>query len=228
VRQLVHYFDNAVSDIPAGRCRSVLRTTLLGATTLAATACTQWSDGQAIREWGFIGAGIVPADEVVLTQAEMRAITGGGEDLTIIPSMDGKAPVDIDELARPLPPECRFIFAETATFGPDIEDFRKTTFQNPPRHAIISEGAASYRATGTAREAFENLASSMTRCGAGQYGALLIGAVSREFDALRSRSGSCGRDYQLKAAVIIEVTFCGFSKMVPEIVLENMLNNIPA
>jgi hypothetical protein len=163
----------------------------------------------------------------VLSQAEMRAITGGGEDLTIVPSMDGKAPVDIDELAKPLPPECRFIFAETATFGPDIEDFRKTTFQNPPRRAIISEGAASYRDPRTARLTFENLAMTMNRCGASQYGALLIGTVSRDLDTLRSRSGSCGRDYQLKAVVIIEVTYCGFSKMVPEIVMENMLHNIP-
>jgi hypothetical protein len=197
------------------------------AATVMATGCTQWTAGQPFPEAGFVGAGIVSADEVVLSQAEMRAITGGGEDLTIIPSMDGKAPVDIDELAKPLPPECRFIFAETATFGPDIEDFHKTTFQNPPRRAIISEGAASYRDAGTARLAFESLATQMERCGTGQYGALLIGTVSRNFDALRSRSGSCGRDYQLKRAVIVEVTFCGFSKMVPEIVMENMLHNIP-
>lgn len=200
---------------------------LMGGTVALATGCTQWTDGQALRESTFLGVDVIPADQVVLDLPRMRAITGGGEDLTIIPSMDGKAPVDIDELARPLPPECRFVFAETAVFGSDIEDFRKTTFQNPPRRAIISEAAASYRDDSTARLAFEHLVNSVTHCSAGEYGSLLIGSTDRQFDSLRSRTGACGRDYQLKSTVLIEVTFCGFTAMVPEIVMENMLNNIP-
>ena len=44
--------------------------------------------------------------------------------------MDGKSPVD-EQLAAEVPADRRFVFAETATFGPDIEDFRKTTFQDP-------------------------------------------------------------------------------------------------
>ena len=74
---------------------------------------------------------MVHVDEVLLDQAQIRAITGGGQNVTIIPSMDGKSPVDIEQLAAEVPADCRFVFAETATFGPDIEDFRKTTFQDP-------------------------------------------------------------------------------------------------
>ena len=68
----------------------------------------------------------------MLDQTQMRAITGAGDDLTIIPSMDGKFPVDIDQLSESAPPQCQWIFAETQTFGPDVEEFHKTTFQNPP------------------------------------------------------------------------------------------------
>ena len=79
----------------------------------------------------------------------MRAITGAGEDLTVIPSMDGKFPVDIDGLVDPAAPaECRWYFAETQTFGPEVEEFHKTTYQDPPDGALISQGAAAYRDPG--------------------------------------------------------------------------------
>jgi len=107
-------------------------------------------------------------------------------------SMDGKSPVDIDELAQAVPPDCRFIFAETATFGPDIQDFRKTTFQNPPKGALISEGAAAYRDAATARRTFDALSAATTECGNGSYGPLLIGEWSTETDSLHIRPGTCG------------------------------------
>ena len=86
---------------------------------------------------GGAGSGELPhpgvdVDEVLLDQPGMRAITGAGDDLTIIPTMDGTSPVDVDSLADEVPPQCRFVFAETATFGSDIEQFHKTTFQDPP------------------------------------------------------------------------------------------------
>ncbi len=96
----------------------------------------------------------VDVNRVLLDQSRMQAITGGGEHLTIIPSMDGDSPVDIDALAKTAPPECRFVYADTATFGPDIEAFHKTTFQDPPHGGLISEGAAAYRDADTARHAF--------------------------------------------------------------------------
>ncbi len=83
----------------------------------------------------------------MLSQAQVQAITGGGQDVTIIPSMDGKSMVDVEPpLAEAVPPrDCRFLFAETDTFGTDVEDFHKTSFQYPPRRALISEAAAAYR-----------------------------------------------------------------------------------
>jgi hypothetical protein len=42
-------------------------------------------------------------DSVLLEQTQMQAITGASESLTIIPSMDGRLPVDIDQLAQLAP-----------------------------------------------------------------------------------------------------------------------------
>ena len=78
---------------------------------------------------------------VMLDQAQMRAITGAGDDLTIVPSMDGKIPVDVSDLMNGTPQECQWFFAETQTFGAEVEEFHKTTFQNPPDGGLISEGA---------------------------------------------------------------------------------------
>lgn len=80
----------------------------------------------------------VDADDVLLDRARMRAITGGGDDLTVIPSMDGTSPVDVDVLAELVPPQCAWLFAETQTFGPELEDFHKTTYQNPPEGADLA------------------------------------------------------------------------------------------
>ncbi|MCY0611135.1 hypothetical protein OVV29_37050, partial [Klebsiella pneumoniae] len=64
---------------------------------------------------------------ILLDQSRMQAITGSGDDLTIIPTMDTTYPVDVDDFAQPIPRECRFIYAETAVFGSEIEAFHKTT-----------------------------------------------------------------------------------------------------
>ena len=122
------------------------RTLVLCGAALLAAACTRVVGGTAVPAFGAEpNPSGVDVDQVLLDQSRMRAITGADEHLTIIPSMDGKSPVDIDTLAQTAPPQCRFVFADTATFGPDIEEFHKTTFQYPPRGGLISEGAAAYR-----------------------------------------------------------------------------------
>ena len=75
--------------------------------TMLAAGCTQTVDGRAMRAApGIDDDSLSPVDveTLMLDQAQMRAITGAGDDLTIIPSMDGKFPVDIDQLARPRRP----------------------------------------------------------------------------------------------------------------------------
>lgn len=211
----------------AMRSRSVLAGC---AAAVLASGCSQWVEGAPLRAAGepaFSRPGVVHVDEVLLDQAQIRAITGGGQNVTIIPSMDGKSPVDIEQLAAEVPADCRFVFAETVTFGPDIEDFRKTTFQDPPDATLISQGAAAYRDTETARRTFDALSAAAQRCGTGSYGALLIGELKAEPQSLRIRPGNCGRDYRLKGSVLIEVTFCGLPDSVSEIVMTNIAKRIP-
>ncbi len=195
------------------------------------TGCTQWVAGAPLRAAGeppYQPAGVVDVDQVLLGQDQMRAITGTGQDLTIIPSMDGKSPVDVVELADSVPPECRFVFAETATFGTGFEDFHKTSFQSPPRSALISEGAAAYRDAASARRVFDALSATAARCADSSYGALLVGEVDAGAETVRTRPGACGRDYRLKGPVLVEVTFCAFPDSVSEIVMTNILSRIPA
>ena len=94
------------------------RLTLCAAALLAA-GCTHIVDGTAVPGYGAApNLSGVDVNRVLLEQSRMQAITGGGEHLTIIPSMDGDSPVDIDALAPSAPPECRFVYADSATFGP--------------------------------------------------------------------------------------------------------------
>ena len=200
------------------------------AVAVSLTGCTQWVDGSGLRalsEPPYHRPGIVDVDQVLLAQPQMQAITGGGQDLTIIPTMDGKAPVDIESLAESVPRDCRFLFAETDTFGTDVEDFRKTSFQYPARRALISEGAAAYRDAGAARQTFQSLSTTVHRCADNSMGPALVGPVSTDTDSLRMRPGRCGRDYRLKASVLVEVTFCAFPESVSEIVMANIVNKIP-
>jgi hypothetical protein len=202
------------------------------AVTTLLTGCAQWVvAGAPLRAAGeppYQPPGVVDVDQVLLGQDQMRAITGTGQDLTIIPSMDGKSPVDVTDLADSVPPECRFVFAETSTFGTGFEDFHKTSFQSPPRSALISEGAAAYRDVASARRVFDALSATAARCADSSYGALLVGEVDAGAETVRTRPGSCGRDYRLKGAVLVEVTFCAFPESVSEIVMTNILSRIPA
>ena len=168
------------------------------------------------------------ADDLMLDLARMRAITGAGDALTAIPTMDGKYPVDIDVLARGVPQPCRFIFAETETFSQNTADFHKTTYQRPPGAGLISQAAAVYRDPQAARVAFDGLVDRATACAESSGGPTFVGYVASGEDSLQLRPArTCGRDYQLKSAVLVEVTFCEFPESVPGIVMTNILSKVP-
>lgn len=169
----------------------------------------------------------VDVDAVLLDTAQMQAITGAGEDLTIIPSMDGKIPVDIEPLMEQMSAPCRWLFAESQTFGDEVEEFHKTTFQNPPDGGLISQAAAGYRDAPTARRAFDGVVDLIEGCGTTDYGPGYIGEWSATADAAQTRPGECGRDYRLRSAVLVEVTFCRFTESVPDIVMTNIMAKVP-
>ena len=201
---------------------------VLCCSALVAAACTHVVGGTAAPPFGAEPnpAG-VDVDRVLLDQSRMRAITGTDEHLTIIPSMDGKSPVDVDTLAKAAPPQCRFVYADTATFGPDIEEFHKTTFQYPPRGGLISEGAAAYRDGNTARRAFDALVASVRDCANTSAGAGYVGPWVANERSMQTRPGDCGRDYEVKSVVLMEVTYCGFPESVSTIVITNIAANVP-
>lgn len=193
--------------------------------------CTQTVDGNALRATpGIDDDSLSPVDveTIMLDQSQMRAITGAGEDLTVIPTMDGKVPVDIEALAESAPPQCQWVFAETQIFGPDVEEFHKTTFQNPPDGGLISEGAAAYRDAATARRAFDSLVALVDGCRATPLGLMFVGDWTVSADTLQMQpTGACGRNYRLKSVVLVEVTACRFPSSVPAIVMTNILANVP-
>lgn len=204
--------------------------TVWGAAALLAVGCTQSITGTAVRAIpGIDDDSLSPVDveTVVLDQSQMRAITGAGEDLSIIPSMDGKSPVDIEPFVEGAPPQCEWLFAETQTFGPEVEEFHKTTFQNPPDGGLISEAVAAYRSPEVARAAFDTLVGLVDRCGASTLGPALVGEWMVADGMLKTRPGACGRDYRVKSVVLVEVTFCRFPGSVPDIVMTNILANVP-
>jgi PknH-like protein len=203
-----------------------MRRLALCAAALLAASCTRVVSGSPAAESGIAPNGFDVAG-LLLDQSRMQAITGGGEHLTIIPSMDTTSPVDIDTLAQTAPPACRFVYAETVTFGPDVETFHKTTFQDPPRGGIISEGAAAYHDGDTARRAFGALVSTVRNCADSSAGTGLVGDWNADDRSLQTRPGDCGRDYLLKAVVLMEVTYCGFPDSVSTIVMSNLAANVP-
>jgi hypothetical protein len=197
---------------------------------VALVACTDTLTGNAVRPTPGLdddSRSPVDVDSVLLKRSRMQAITGAGEHLTVIPSMDGKFPVDIDQLAGAVSEQCRWYFAETQTFGDEIEEFHKTSYQDPPDGALISQGAAGYRDQTTARRAFDGLAAKITACESADDGMMFVGALSSREDALSLRTGDCGRDYRVKSVVMVEVTFCHFPSSVPDIVMTNLLAQIP-
>lgn len=204
---------------------TVCRRLVVMAAALLVTGCSEQVEGSPVT--GHEGVGVVNIDRVLLSPEQMQAITGAGEDLTIIPSMDGKSPVDVTEFAQEVPPECRFVFAETVTFGPAFADFHKTTFQDPPRAAIISQGAAVYPNPAVAGHAFDELGVTISACGNTTMGPLLVGTWNVGPTKLTTHPGECGRDYRLKSAVLVEVTYCALPETIPETVMASILGRIP-
>ena len=212
--------------------RMLLIGSLLALTVALTVSCTYTVSGSAVRPLPGIdddSRSPVDVDGVLLEQSQMRAITGAGESLTVIPSMDGKLPVDIVSLADTAPAACRWYFAETETFGPDVEEFHKTTYQDPPDGALISQGAAGYSDPDTARRAFDGLVALVDGCDSTSMGTTFVGEWSATSDSVQTRTGSqCGRDYRLKSVVLVEVTFCAFPASVPEIVMANIVSRVPS
>src|SRR6476659_10742909 len=174
------------------------RLAALSAVALLAVGCAHTVQGSATRAAPGIddeSHSPVDVESVMLDQSQMRAITGAGESLTVVPSMDGKVPVDVSDLMNGTPKECQWYFAETQTFGPDVEEFHKTTFQNPPDGGLISEGAAAYRDPGVARAVFDNLVGLVDGCGSTTFGSTSVGDWTATEDTLQTRSGDCCRDY---------------------------------
>lgn len=202
---------------------------LLCGALLVVPACTRVVGGNAMPAFpgGARDVNGVNVDTILLDQSRMRAITGAGEHLTIIPSMDGNNPVDVDTLAETTPQACRFIYSETTTFGPDIARFHKTTYQDPPDGALISEGAAAYRDVDTARQAFSALVSTVGNCAGGSAGELFVGDWKADSSSLHLGPGGCGRDYRVVSLALLEVTFCGFPQSVSDIVMTNIVANMP-
>jgi hypothetical protein len=209
---------------------ALARTLTVSVAAVLTAGCVSMVDGTAVRAVpGLDDDSLSPVDvdTVLLETTQMQAITGAGEDLTIIPSMDGKIPVDIEPLMKQVPEPCRWLFAESQTFGDEVEEFHKTTFQNPPDGGLISQGAAGYRDAPTARRAFDGLVTQVDGCGTSDYGPAYIGEWTATADAVQTRPGDCGRDYRLKSAVLVEVTFCAFTESVPDIVMTNILARVP-
>ena len=180
-------------------------------------ACAAPITGRAVRAAPSPDEGsrsVVDVDRVLLEQSDMRSITGAGDSLTVIPTMDGKSPVDIDVFAGRVPAECAWLFAETQTFGSEIEEFHKTTYQDPPQGALISQGAAGYRDVATARGAFEVLAGRVVECGSSTSGFLTTWTATADVIQTTADSG-CDREYRLKSVVLVEVTSCAFPVRCP-------------
>jgi hypothetical protein len=206
------------------------RLLLAGCIAMVVVGCSQTVTGSAVRSAPGLdddSRSPVDVESVLLAQSRMQGITGAGENLTVIPTMDGKLPVDIDQLAETAPGTCRWYYAETQTFGSHVEEFHKTTYQDPPDRALISQGAAAYRDHPTARNAFDDLARQITDCESTADGATFVGDLTSGDGAMSLRTGDCGRDYRVKSVVLVEVTFCRFPPSVPDIVMTNLLAQIP-
>ena len=108
------------------------------AAVLLAAGCTQSVTGTAVRAIpGIDDDSLSPVDveTVVLDQSQMRAITGAGEDLTIIPSMDGKIPVDIEPLVEDAPPQCQWVSPRRRRSAPRSRSSTRPRFRTRPTAA---------------------------------------------------------------------------------------------
>ncbi|HEY7054110.1 MAG TPA: sensor domain-containing protein [Mycobacterium sp.] len=203
--------------------RSSALLSLLAATTVA-SGCAHVVDGIAAMsptEGPYLGG--MEVDQLLLTTPELRDITGAGLDLNGVPGMDSISPVDNDLLVHAAPPECQFVFRESAIFGPDVKQFHKTSFQTPSKSELLSEAAAAYVDTDTASRAFGNVEQLVKDCGASSSGSSYVYKWTAEPQTVHAESiGDCGRIYRLAATVLIEVTYCGYTHVVPDVVADRI------
>jgi PknH-like extracellular domain len=200
--------------------RGSLLISCLAAVTLA-TSCTRMVGGVPLMpptEGPYLDG--MDVDQLLLTTAEMRDLTGAGTDLNGVPGMDSKQTVDDELLVDAAPPECQFVFRESMIFGPDVKQFHKTSFQTPPKQALLSEAAAAYVDANTALRAFNNITDQVKACGATSSGDAYVFDWTADAQTVRAESlGDCGRIYQLQSTVLIEVTYCGYSShVIPDLV----------
>lgn len=166
-------------------------------------------------------------DDLLLTTPEMRDLTGAGLDLTEVPGMDSIQTVDNDLFVDSAPPECRFVFLESLIFGPDVKQFHKTSFQTPPKRELLSEAAAAYVDADTARRAFDNVTNLIKACGDGNSGYAYVYEWTADPQTVHAESiGDCGRMYRLAATVLIEVTYCGYTQVVPDLVATRIASRV--
>jgi hypothetical protein len=168
-------------------------------------------------------------DELLLTTTELRDLTGAGLDLNSVPGMDSIKTVDEDLLVGSAPPECQFVFRESLIFGPDVKQFHKTSFQTPPKSELLSEAAAAYVDTDTARRAFDNVTDLVKGCGESTSGYAYVYDWSADPQIVHAQSiGDCGRTYQLEGTVMIEVTYCGYTHVIPDLVAARIAARVRA
>jgi PknH-like protein len=209
---------------------------LLCAAAILVGGCSQSVVGTAVRSAPGIDEDSrspvdVDVDSVLLDRAQMQAVTGAGQDLTTIPGTESKTPVDMSELpgfaSESVPQQCEWVYAETQVFGPEVEEFRKATYQNPPGGGLISQAAAGYRDPAAAQRTLAAIVEQVQGCGATSSGWAIVGEVTTTADSVHTRPGNCGRDYRVKSVVLVEVTFCAFPASVPGLVMTNILANVP-
>ena len=207
---------------------------LLCTVAILSSGCSQSVYGTAMRTPPAIdedSRSPVDVDTVLLDRAQMQAVTGAGEHLTAIPGTESKAPVDFGAVPglvpKDVPHQCEWVYAETQVFGSEVEEFHKSTYQNPPEGGLISQAAAGYRDPATAQRALVAIAELAQGCAATSAGTTLVGDVTATTEAVFTRPGNCGRDYRVKSVVLVEVTFCAFPASVPDIVMTNILANVP-
>ncbi|QZA10177.1 sensor domain-containing protein [Mycolicibacter heraklionensis] len=198
------------------------------AVAAAVVGCTRLVGGTALPPAALPAPdGAVDLGRVMLGTPRMRAIVGADEQLTVIPTMDSSSPTDIDDLAATIPPPCRFVFVETAVFGSAPTRFHKTTYQYPPKAAMVSEGAAVYPDAETAHHALDALVATVAECADTSAGPGLVSDWDADDESLRTHAGDCGRAYQVKSVVLLEVTYCGFSESDADLVVANMASAVP-
>src|SRR5690242_5968478 len=90
-------FDGGRDELPSSMSARYPRSLLVVCTAVLTLGCTTTVTGNPVASAPGLEESRSPvdADAVLLEQSRMRAITGGGDDLTVIPTMDGTSPVDL-------------------------------------------------------------------------------------------------------------------------------------